>query len=51
VLFIEALMPSAVIMVVYATDFGLDSESAATVVTLGTVILLPVVLFIPFFLI
>ena len=50
VLFIQALMPSAVIIVVYATEFGLDSESAATVVTLGTLILLPIVPFIPFLL-
>jgi predicted permease len=50
VLLIQALMPSAVIMVVYATEFGLDSESAATVVTLGTLILLPIVPFIPFLL-
>ena len=50
VILIQALMPSAVITVVYATEFGLDSESAATVVTLGTLILLPIVPLIPFLL-
>ena len=47
ILLLQALMPSAVYTVVYATEFGLDSEAAATVVTLGTIILLPVIPFIP----
>ena len=44
-------MPSAVFIVVYATEFGLDSEAAATVVTLGTVVLLPFIPLLPFLLI
>jgi predicted permease len=50
VLLLQALMPSAVFIVVYATEFGLDSEAAATVVTLGTILLLPIVPLIPIFL-
>jgi predicted permease len=47
---IQALMPSAVFIVVYATEFGLDSEAAATVITIGTIILLLIVPLIPFIL-
>jgi predicted permease len=41
-------MPPAVLTVVYAKNFNLDSEKAATIVTVGTLLLLPVILFIPF---
>ncbi|MGV9102733.1 MAG: AEC family transporter [Candidatus Thorarchaeota archaeon] len=50
VLFIESLMPSAVLTVVYASDFRLDAQIAATVVTIGTVLLLPFLPLIPFIL-
>ena len=48
VLILEALMPPAVLTVVYAKSFNLDSEKAATIVTVGTLLLLPVIFFIPF---
>jgi predicted permease len=47
VLMIQALMPTAVFIVIYATEFGLDSEAAATAITLGTIVLLPIVPFLP----
>ncbi|MGM0687682.1 MAG: AEC family transporter, partial [Promethearchaeati archaeon] len=50
VLFIESLMPSAVLTVVYASDFRLDAQIAATIVTIGTVLLLPFLPLIPFIL-
>ena len=40
---IEALMPPAVLTVVYAAGFNLDAETAATLVTIGTLFLLPVI--------
>ncbi|MHA1770865.1 MAG: AEC family transporter [Candidatus Thorarchaeota archaeon] len=43
VLLLEAMMPPAVITVVFATALKLDSEAAATVVTIGTILLLPVI--------
>jgi predicted permease len=50
IVFLEALMPPAVLTVVYATSFGLDAEKAATIVTLGTLLLLPLIPFLPLFL-
>lgn len=50
IVFLEALMPPAVLTVVYATSFGLDAEKAATIVTIGTLLLLPIVPFLPLFL-
>jgi predicted permease len=50
ILILEALMPPAVLTVVYATSFELDAEKAATIVTVGTLFLLPVIPFIPFLL-
>jgi predicted permease len=47
VMILEALMPSAVTVVIYAAGLGLDSELAATVVTLGTFLLLPVIPLLP----
>lgn len=43
VVIIEALMPPAVFTVVFAGGLKLDTESAATAVTVGTLLLLPVV--------
>ncbi|MHA1903213.1 MAG: AEC family transporter [Candidatus Thorarchaeota archaeon] len=40
---IEALMPPAILTVVYASGFNLDAETAATTVTIGTLFLLPVI--------
>jgi predicted permease len=40
-------MPPAVLTVVYATSFELDAERAATIVTVGTILLLPIIPFIP----
>jgi predicted permease len=40
---IEALMPPAVLTVVYAAGFNLDTETAATTVTIGTLFLLPLI--------
>ena len=50
ILILEVLMPPAVLTVVYAKSFGLDSEKAATIVTVGTLLLLPIIPFIPFIL-
>jgi predicted permease len=43
VVIIEALMPPAVFTVVFAGGLKLDTESAATAVAVGTLLLLPVV--------
>ncbi len=48
ILILESLMPPAVLTVVYAKSFNLDSEKAATIVTVGTLLLLPIIFFIPF---
>ncbi len=40
VILLQAMMPAAVFTVVYATALGLDSESVATIVTTGTLVLL-----------
>jgi len=50
IIILEALMPPAVLTVVYAASFGLDAEKAATIVTVGTLFLLPIVPAIPFLL-
>jgi predicted permease len=50
VVIIEALMPPAVFTVVFAGGLKLDTESAATAVTVGTLLLLPVVPLLPFLL-
>jgi predicted permease len=50
ILILEALMPPAVLTVVYATSFELDAEKAATIVTVGTLLLFPIVPFVPFLL-
>ncbi|MFX1262269.1 MAG: AEC family transporter [Promethearchaeota archaeon] len=50
VVIIEALMPPAVFTVVFAGGLKLDTESAATAVTIGTLLLLPVVPILPFLL-
>lgn len=47
VILLQAMMPPAVFTVIYASGLGLDAESAATVVTLGTILLLPVVPLMP----
>lgn len=47
ILILEALMPPAVLTVVYASSFNLDSEMAASIVTVGTLFLLPIIPFIP----
>jgi len=47
IIILEALMPPAVLTVVYAKSFDLDSEKAATIVTVGTLLLLPIIPFIP----
>jgi predicted permease len=47
VVIIEALMPPAVFTVVFAGGLKLDTESAATAVTVGTFLLLPVVPLLP----
>ncbi len=47
IVILESLMPPAVLTVVYATSFGLDSEQAATIVTVGTLLLLPLIPFLP----
>ena len=41
VLIMESLMPPAVLTVVFASGFDLDVEIAATIVTVGTLLLLP----------
>jgi hypothetical protein len=48
VLLLEAMMPPAVFTVVYSSALKLDSETAASVVTIGTLFLLPVVPFLVF---
>ncbi len=48
IIILESLMPPAVLTVVYAKSFNLDSEKAATIVTVGTLLLLPIILFIPY---
>lgn len=50
ILILEALMPPAVLTVIYAKSFKLDSEKASTIVTVGTLFLLPIIPFIPFLL-
>lgn len=50
ILILEALMPPAVLTVIYAKSFNLDSEKASTIVTVGTLCLLPIIPFIPFLL-
>ncbi len=47
ILILEALMPPAVLTVIYAKSFNLDSEKASTIVTVGTLFLLPIIPFIP----
>ena len=47
IIILESLMPPAVLTVVYATSFGLDAEKAATIVTVGTLFLLPIILLFP----
>ena len=47
VILLEALMPPAVLTVTYANGFKLDAEIAATTVTLGTLLFMPFVLFLP----
>ncbi len=48
VILLQALMPPGVFTVIYASAMELDAETAATNVTLGTILLLPVVLLMPF---
>ncbi|MHA1959064.1 MAG: AEC family transporter [Candidatus Thorarchaeota archaeon] len=48
VLFLEAMMPPAVLTVIFAGGFHLDAEIAASIVTVGTMLMLPVVPFLPF---
>ncbi len=43
VLILEAMMPAAVTTVVYTAGLNLDSELTATVVTVGTLLLLPTI--------
>ncbi len=50
IIILEALMPPAVLTVVYATSFELDAERAATIVTVGTLFLLPIIPFVSFLL-
>jgi predicted permease len=50
VVIIESLMPPAVFTVVFAGGLRLDTESAATAVTIGTLLLLPMVPLLPFML-
>ncbi len=47
VILLQAMMPPAVFTVIYASALGLDAETAATNITLGTILLLPVVLLMP----
>ena len=47
IIILEVLMPPAVLTVVYAKSFNLDYEKAATIVTVGTLFLLPIIPFIP----
>ncbi|MHA1925886.1 MAG: AEC family transporter [Candidatus Thorarchaeota archaeon] len=50
VVIIESIMPPAVFTVVFAGGLRLDTESAATAVTIGTLLLLPMVPLLPFLL-
>jgi predicted permease len=43
VLILESLMPPAILTVVYASGFDLDVEIASTTVTVGTLLLLPLI--------
>jgi predicted permease len=43
VLIIESLMPPAILTVVYASGFDLDVEITSTSVTIGTLLLLPII--------
>jgi predicted permease len=47
VLILESLMPPAILTVVYASGFDLDVEIASTTVTVGTILLLPLIPFLP----
>ena len=47
VLLLESLMPPAILTAVYAANFDLDVEIASTTVTLGTLLLLPVIPILP----
>lgn len=47
VLFLESLMPPAILTVVYAGGFDLDVEIASTTVTMGTLLLLPLIPILP----
>ncbi|MHA1588802.1 MAG: AEC family transporter [Candidatus Thorarchaeota archaeon] len=47
VILLEALMPPAVLTVTYANGFKLDAKTAATTVTVGTLLFMPLVLFLP----
>jgi len=47
VILLEALMPPAVLTVTYANRFKLDAETAATTVTVGTLLFMLFVLFLP----
>ena len=47
IIILEVLMPPAILTVVYAKGFNLDYEKAATIVTVGTLLLLPIIPFIP----
>ena len=51
IILLQALMPPGVFTVIYASAMELDAETAATNVTLGTILLLPVVLMMPWLLI
>jgi len=46
IVLLEAFMPTAVLTVAYAGGFGLESDRAATIVTVGTLLLLPVLPFV-----
>jgi predicted permease len=48
IILLQALMPPGVFTAIYASAMDLDAETAATNVTLGTILLLPVVLMMPF---
>jgi len=50
VLILESLMPPAILAVVYASGFDLDVEAASTTVTVGTLLLLPLIPFLYLFL-
>jgi predicted permease len=50
VLFLESLMPPAILTVVYASGFDLDIEIASTTVTVGTLLVLPLIPILPFIL-